>query len=93
MFLGLFEKSDSDDYSFRFSKHINPSIETLDIMFFIGKIIAKALLDNLTINACFNKLIYKMILDEKVTLEDLVFIDKPVINYCIFNKIFSFIIL
>ncbi len=38
----------------------------------------KALLDNLTINACFNKLLYKMILDELITLEDLVFIDKPV---------------
>jgi hypothetical protein len=49
-------------------------------MFFIGKIIAKALLDNLTINTCFNKLIYKMLLEEKVILDDLVFIDKPVIN-------------
>jgi len=75
----LFEKSDSEEYSFRISKYINPSIETLDIMFFIGKIISKALLDNLTINACFNKLIYKMILNEKISLDDLVFIDKPVI--------------
>lgn len=47
-------------------------------MFFLGKIIAKALLDNLTINACFNKLIYKMILNENIILDDLVFIDKPV---------------
>lgn len=53
-------------------------------MFFLGKIIAKALLDNLTINACFNKLIYKMILSESVTLDDLVFIDKPV-NYFRYN--------
>ncbi len=75
----MFEKSDSEEYSFRISKYINPSIETLDIMFFIGKIISKALLDNLTINACFNKLIYKMILNEKISLDDLVFIDKPVI--------------
>ena len=39
---------------------------------------AKALLDNLTINACFNKLIFKTILDEEVKLDDLVFIDKTV---------------
>ena len=77
-YLELFEKSDSDEYSFRFSRFINPSIETLDIMFFIGKIIAKALLDNLTINTCFNKIIYKMLLNESIILDDLVFIDKPV---------------
>lgn len=47
-------------------------------MYFLGKIMAKALLDNLTVNACFNKIIYKMILLEKITLEDLVFIDKQV---------------
>ena len=57
---------------------MNHSIETLDIMFFIGKIIAKALLDNLTVNTCFNKLIFKMLLEEKILLDDLVFIDKPV---------------
>lgn len=54
-------------------------------MFFIGKIIAKALLDNLTINTCFNKIIYKMLLNEKISLDDLVFIDKPV------KHLFSFI--
>ena len=42
---------------------------------FIGKLIAKALLENLTINLCFNKLIYKILLDEKITVDDLVFID------------------
>ncbi len=47
-------------------------------MFFIGKIIAKALIDNLTINTCFNKIIYKMLLNENIALDDLVFIDKPV---------------
>ena len=82
--LELFERSDSEEFSYKFHSNINPSIETLDIMFFIGKIMAKALLDNLTINTCFNKLIYKMLLEEKVTLDDLIFIDKPV------NIIFKF---
>ncbi len=45
---------------------------------FIGKVLAKALLDNLTINSCFNKLIFKIILDEEVKFEDLAFIDKTV---------------
>jgi hypothetical protein len=59
----------------------------MDIFFFIGKIIAKALLDNLTINACFNKLIYKILLEEKIIFDDLIFIDKPV---NISNKFFLF---
>jgi hypothetical protein len=53
----------------------------LDLFSFIGKLIAKGLLDNLTINACLNKMIYKMILDEKIILDDLIFIDKPVKYY------------
>ena len=42
-----------------------------------GKLLGKALLDNITINICFNKLIYKMILKEEITLDDLLFIDNP----------------
>ena len=38
---------------------------------------AKALFDNIIINICFNKIIYKLILHEEVTFEDLVFIDTP----------------
>jgi len=37
------------------------------------------LLDNITINTCFNKIIYKIILDEEINLSELVFIDKAVI--------------
>ncbi len=45
---------------------------------FLGKIIAKALLDNITLNLCLNKIIYKMILNEKIEFKDLVFIDTQV---------------
>jgi hypothetical protein len=74
----LFEQSDTDLFSYKIHSLCVPSISNLDLFTFIGKIIAKALLDNLTVNSCFNKLIFKMILDEKITLDDLVFIDKPV---------------
>jgi hypothetical protein len=76
--LDLFELSETDDFSYKIHKNCQPIIENLDIFHFIGKIIAKALLDNLTINACFNKIIYKMLLEEEIKLDDLVFIDKPV---------------
>jgi len=43
---------------------------------FIGKTLAKALLENITINACLNKVFYKILLNEKIVYQDLVFLDK-----------------
>ena len=50
----------------------------LEIYQFIGKIFAKCLLENITINACLNKIFYKILLNEKIVYQDLVFIDKTV---------------
>jgi hypothetical protein len=47
----------------------------------MGYLIAKAFLENVTINLCFNKLIYKIIMSEKIAIEDLIFINKPVNIY------------
>lgn len=77
----MFELSDSSDFNYRIHKQAEPNIKNLDTFHFIGKILAKALLDNLTVNTSFNKLIYKMILDEEVFLEDLIFIDKTVLLF------------
>ena len=74
---GLFEKADTDDVSYITKKHTGLNEDILDKYYFIGQILSKALLENLTVNCCFNPLIYKMILDEAVTIDDLVFIDKP----------------
>ena len=74
----MFELSDTADFSYKIHRDSEPTIENLDTFNFIGKITAKALLDNLTVNTCFNKMIYKMILEEEIHLDDLVFIDKPV---------------
>ena len=75
--LGVFEKSDCDDYSFVPKRGLKASPKNLDYFSFIGRIIAKSLIDNITINLCFNKIIYKMIVDENISFEDLKFIDKP----------------
>ena len=56
------------------------AIENLDKYYFIGRILAKALLENLTVNCCFNKVIYQLILGEKIEFNDLIFIDKPLYN-------------
>ena len=62
----LFEKADTMDYSIKLKNELNVSQRNIEIFNFIGKIMAKALLENLTVNTCFNKYIYKIILDEKI---------------------------
>ena len=55
------------------TKKIN--LENFKYLKVVGILIAKALMQNVTINICFNKLIYKMILEEKIEFDDLAFID------------------
>jgi E3 ubiquitin-protein ligase HUWE1 len=76
----LFCKADTSDYSLKVynNKYINN--KKIEIFNFIGKIMALALLDELTINSCFNNYIYKIILDESVSIEDLVFIDTDIFH-------------
>lgn len=69
--------SDNSEVSYIVNLGINLS-SNAKLYRFIGKLIAKALIDNIAINLCFNKIIYKLILNEKVTFDDLVFIDKQV---------------
>lgn len=78
LLIGLFERADTNEFSYAFNKSMTPTLENLEYFGFIGKLMAKALLDNITLNLCFNKLIYKMILSEDVTFQDLLFIDKQV---------------
>ena len=76
----LFSKADTSDYSLKVynSKHIDK--KKIEIFNFIGKIFALALLDERTINSCFNNYIYKIILDEPATIDDLVFIDTEIFH-------------
>ena len=72
----LFEKADTRDFSIKLKNELNVSQRNIEIFNFIGKIMAKALLENLTVNTCFNKYIYKIILDEKIEFKELIFIDQ-----------------
>ena len=75
--LKLLIVSDSNEFSYNINPLLKHSKENLQYFNFIGKLIGKALFDNITINICFNKLIYKMILQEDIALDDLLFIDNP----------------
>ena len=77
---GLFERSDTDEVSYIIKKNISDTKENRDKYYFIGRVLAKALLENLTVNCCFNKVIYQLILGEKIEFKDLIFIDKPLYN-------------
>ena len=74
---GLFQRSDTDEIGYIIKPNLYPSKELLKKYYFIGQVLAKALLENLTVNCCFNKVIYQLILGEKIELKDLVFIDRP----------------
>ena len=77
---GLFERSDTGEIGYIIKKNIKVTDDILKKYYFIGRVLAKALLENLTVNCCFNKVIYQLILGEKIQLNDLVFIDKPLYN-------------
>ena len=74
----IFIKAETNDYSIKVYNDKNFSKNKLKIFEFIGKIFVLALLNNLTINSCFNIYIYKIILDEPVEIKDLIFIDSEI---------------
>ena len=53
---GLFERSDTDEVSYIIKKNIVNTEENRNKYYFIGKVLAKALLENLTVNCCFNNI-------------------------------------
>jgi hypothetical protein len=73
---GIFEKSECDEISYVFNKNLNEQSSWVEkYLCFIGKLMAKSIIDNITINLSFNILIYKLILEEEIKFEDLKNID------------------
>ena len=60
--LKLLIVSDSNEFSYNINPLLKHSKENYTYFYFIGKLIGKVLFDYITVNICFNKLIYKMIL-------------------------------
>ena len=73
--LKLFIKSETKEFSYILNPFLLHKEENFKYLRVIGILMAKALMQNVTINICLNKLIYKMILNEKIEFEDLAFID------------------
>ena len=74
--MNLFEKSENDEITYIFNKNLNEnSYWSFKYFRFIGKLMAKRIIDNITINLSFNSLIYKLILEEEIKFEDLKIID------------------
>ena len=73
--LKLFVKSETKEFSYNINPFLLHNEENFKYLKLVGILIAKALMQNVTINICLNKIIYKMILQEKIEFEDLAFID------------------
>ena len=76
----LFEMAPTSEITYKLHRDIKDNSENVEKLNFMGKIIGKALLESLTFNTCFNKVIFKIILDEEITLADMVDIDKDYYN-------------
>ena len=72
----FFIKTENDEISYIFSNNNNMKYNKNNVYEFVGKIIARALTQRLTINCLFNSMIYKIILQEEITLNDIVYIDR-----------------
>ena len=60
-YLKLFVKSDTKEFSYNLNPFLLHNQENFKYLKLVGILIAKALMQNVTINICLNKLIYKMI--------------------------------
>ena len=73
---GIFERAECDEISYVFNKNLTEDSYWVEkYLYFIGKLMAKSIIDNITINLSFNILIYKLILEEEIKFEDLKNID------------------
>ena len=78
--LKLFIQGEGNEITYNLNPFLIHNTENFAYCKFIGLLMAKALIQNVTINICFNKIIYKMILEEKITFDDLMFIDSELYN-------------
>ena len=83
----LFEMTDTSEITYKLHRNIKDNNENIRKLNFIGKIMGKALMEGLAFNACFNIIIFKIILDEEITLNDMVNIDT--VYYKSLQKILS----
>lgn len=81
---GLFEPTNSTCNSYSFPVKID--LERKDEYIFLGKIMAKALFENIPINCQLSRVIYKNIVDEDITFEDLNFIDEDLYISMVFIR-------
>lgn len=73
--LKLFVKSETNEFSYTLNPFLYQNKENYQYLKLVGILMGKAIMQNVTINICLNKLIYKMILEEKIEFDDLAFID------------------
>ena len=78
--LKLFIRGESSDISFILNPFLMQNEKNFEYCRLIGILLAKAIIQSVTINICFNKLMYKMILCERIEFDDLIFIDSQLYN-------------
>eukprot|EP00359_Climacostomum_virens_P002076 CAMPEP_0204901156 /NCGR_PEP_ID=MMETSP1397-20131031/2909_1 /ASSEMBLY_ACC=CAM_ASM_000891 /TAXON_ID=49980 /ORGANISM="Climacostomum Climacostomum virens, Strain Stock W-24" /LENGTH=381 /DNA_ID=CAMNT_0052069453 /DNA_START=478 /DNA_END=1623 /DNA_ORIENTATION=- len=80
--VGLFQPCNTEvvSYSIRPHKHSN------DMFIFAGRVLGKALLENVSVPCYFSKILFKHLTQQKIELEDLRFLDSQLYKSLVFIK-------
>ena len=86
--LGLFTVASTPEFSYKINEDSTFIDNHRTLFFFFGKVLAKALFDNIPVNVCLNKSIFKTLLghtseDDYSNLDEFKNIDYNVITYII----------
>ncbi|CAG9325021.1 AREL1_4 [Blepharisma stoltei] len=82
--LGLFVKAPSSITSYTFPNHFSDA--NISSYIFAGKLMGKALFENIPINCPLSQVIYKHIIGDKIELKDLNFLDSELYNSLLYMQ-------
>jgi E3 ubiquitin-protein ligase NEDD4 len=74
-FYGLFEYSAHDNYTLQINPHSGVNPEHLNYFKFIGRVVGLAIFNRRFLDAFFVTSFYKLILDRKITIQDMESVD------------------
>ena len=82
---GLLRVADAKQFSFVIDERTN-SEQSFQMFQFIGRLFAKAIFDNIPINLCLNRVIYKFLLGKSIELEDIKDFDLNIYNSLVYIR-------
>jgi hypothetical protein len=83
---GLFARSDTDETIYTINPRAPNSMDNLDALKLLGKVVGKGVFEQMTIPVQLDRFLLKQIVNEEFCLDDLLTVDKPLYNSLKFIK-------